>query len=267
MSLISAKSYINLTILYSLSDDHIPFHMSNDGSNGIYPFSVFSRSDTYRKIDAQQGKPYWFRSDDEPLIQNNKYPKIAMGRMVRDLNDYHNIGLLVMFVNEKYIRNLYADNLQTNGGSIAIVDGGGTVISHGGPDFYPVEGRSARFVADSAPAPGRHAGGEGRRTIDADRLQQPERGRLEDLLRGADGLLDQGIERHQEIHVLHRRRLPCRPIARHAAAVLPAHAAHQTAAPVDAPIPGRALRRTREDREQRRDRPARRRLQHDGRQH
>ncbi|NBD27117.1 sensor histidine kinase [Paenibacillus glycinis] len=150
MSLIAAKSYINLTILYNLSDDHIPFHMSNDGSNGIYPFSVFSRSDTYRKIDAQQGKPYWFRSDDEPLIQNNKYPKIAMGRMVRDLNDYHNIGLLIMFVNEKYIRNLYADNLQTNGGSIAIVDGGGTVISHGGPDFYPVEGRSARFVADSA---------------------------------------------------------------------------------------------------------------------
>lgn len=150
MSLISAKSYINLTILYSLSDGRTPFHMSNDGSNGIYPYSVFARSEAYKGIFAAKGKPYWFMADDVLLIQNNKYPKISMGRMVRDFNDFHDIGVLIMSVNEEYIRKMYADNLQPHGGSVAIVAPDGNVISMGGPAFYPAEGRTYRFMADAA---------------------------------------------------------------------------------------------------------------------
>ncbi len=151
MNLIATKSYINLMILYSLNDDRIPYHKSNDGSNGIYPFSTFSQSRVYREIYEQQGKPSWFLADDAPIIQNNKFPKIAIGRMVRDLNDYRNIGVLIMGVNEKYVRRLYEDNLNTSEGSIAIVDRGGRILSQGGPAFYPVQEQSSyRFIREAS---------------------------------------------------------------------------------------------------------------------
>lgn len=152
MSLIATKSYINVTILYGLNDNSIPYHSSNDGSNGIYPFSSFANSAIYKKIHDLKGKPLWFRLDGENqvFIQNNKFPKVAMARMVRDLNDYHDIGLLIMCVNEAYIRNMYADNLQTNQGSVAIVDENGNMISHGGPDFYPENQPAPAFIKQAA---------------------------------------------------------------------------------------------------------------------
>lgn len=149
MSLIATKGYINLTILYDLSDDRIPYHKSNDGSNGIYPFSAFSQSSTYAEIYQLKGKPYWFPADDTTLIENNKYPKLAMGRMVRDLSDFHNIGLLIMCVNEEYIYKMYEDNLR-DGGSIAIVDGEGRILSHGGPDIFSDPSEDSRLIAEAA---------------------------------------------------------------------------------------------------------------------
>ncbi|THF77132.1 cache domain-containing sensor histidine kinase [Cohnella fermenti] len=161
LSLIATKSYINLMILYDLNDSRIPYHKSNDGSNGIYSFSDFARSSAYANILRLKGKPYWFPADEADLIQNNKYPKLAMGRMVRDLEDFHDIGLLIMAINEKHLRDLYADNLQGNDSSVAIVDEEGRLLSSGGPAFYLEGDSSSRYIKEA----GRRSEGSLQETI------------------------------------------------------------------------------------------------------
>jgi two-component system sensor histidine kinase YesM len=147
-----SKSYISLTILYSLNDSITPFYISNDNSNGIYPFNNIEKSDIYKEILTQKGKPVWFpvKSRNQAFIVNNNNPKIAMARMVRDEAKFNNIGLLIICVNEQTIENIYADSLQANKGSIAIVDGQGNIISQSGPDFYQSAKNDQNFIKETS---------------------------------------------------------------------------------------------------------------------
>ncbi|WP_162462996.1 cache domain-containing sensor histidine kinase [Paenibacillus psychroresistens] len=152
MGLIANKSYNNFTILYGLDDKFVPYIGANDGSSGVYPFSTFERSNLYKQILALKGKPLWFVLQDQTqqLIENNKHPKIVMARMVRDLDNYQNIGLLIMSVNEEYIRKIYSSNLQTSSGRIVIMDDDGNVISQDGVEATSDKYKNDGFIAEAS---------------------------------------------------------------------------------------------------------------------
>ena len=153
MKLVVTKKYLNLIALYNEGSDYPLFYNINDSSSsGISQFPRIKESTVYKNIRDLNGGPYWFFIDRGAsfAIQNNKNPKLALGRLIKDPNDYSPMGLLLIGANEQEIRSIYASVLQSSDGGIVITDNGGNIISKSGLDFYQGNAPSQSYLKESA---------------------------------------------------------------------------------------------------------------------
>ncbi|HEY5583691.1 MAG TPA: sensor histidine kinase [Ruminiclostridium sp.] len=143
-NVIASKSYISLMVLYKNDDSFTPYFINTSlyygGSSGYgaNKFSFIQRSVEYKKILDAKGAPVWFSPKDgkQPFIKDYSSSRVFMGKIVKNTNTLNNIGLLVLGLDEKSLRNIYVNNANPYNESIDIVDSEGNLVSHSGPDFY-----------------------------------------------------------------------------------------------------------------------------------
>lgn len=137
MNLIASKSYISALIIYC--NNELPIHYDfTDMSSGVKGLYTVIQSDTYKKAVKLDGSPLWFPmlKNNNTFIQNSNYPKIGVCRVIKDYNDFKQVGFLVIGVNESTIRNMCENNIQSSKEGMLIVDNEGTIISQVGTQFY-----------------------------------------------------------------------------------------------------------------------------------
>jgi two-component system sensor histidine kinase YesM len=124
------------------------YEVSTDGSNGASSLNDFSTSNIYNKSLDLNGASYWFALTNENnlFIQYNRNSKIAMTRIIRDINNGHKIGFIFVGVNVDTIRNRYLKNLYDDNHGIAILDQDGTPLLTAGKSFYDQSNEAFHFL-------------------------------------------------------------------------------------------------------------------------
>lgn len=138
LSAIVTKDYLSGVILYDKNGRPI-YNEFTDGSSGINYLSSSSSLDIFKKMNALDGRPLWFSiMSNETLLQNNSYSKIAMGRVVKNVDNNDKIGYIVLFINKYTIQDIYRKNLHSSDESFFILDNSGKLISNSGKQLDPL---------------------------------------------------------------------------------------------------------------------------------
>lgn len=129
--IIASKSYISLIIIYNAQGFPV-YYKSSDMSSGARNLNQLQEAAIYRKASSLNGKPLWLNinNHNQVLIENNKSPKIAECRVIKDIYSMDNIGFIVICVNEGEITRLFSDNISA-GENITIFNHRRTVLSYG----------------------------------------------------------------------------------------------------------------------------------------
>jgi two-component system sensor histidine kinase YesM len=133
LNAIVSKNYITGIILYNRHGKPIYFEFT-DGSSGVPSIEKSKDYDVYNKMLESNGKPVWFslsrRSDF--LIRNNVTPKLGIGRVVKNVYNTEVIGSIFIFIDQKYIENIYKSYIKTAKDSIFITDANNEIVSSSG---------------------------------------------------------------------------------------------------------------------------------------
>ncbi len=137
--LLATKSYVSCIILYNRNGVPV-FFTSTDLSIG--KDSVLSTEEVkiYEQARQLKGSPVWFTINNKhPLfMEKSLYPKIALGRIIRNTNSSAEIGFLIICINEQTLKNMYMGNLTSHEEGILVIDRNDNVISQQ-PGLLPVE--------------------------------------------------------------------------------------------------------------------------------
>jgi Predicted signal transduction protein with a C-terminal ATPase domain len=133
LNAISYKTYIDGIIIYDKNGKPI-YSEFTDGSSGIPTISNPSQYEIYNKMYKNNGLPIWFSINNRSdyLINNNITPKLAIGRVVKNVYNTDIMGSIFIFIDKKYIQNIYKDNIKTNKDGIFITDNNKNVVSYAG---------------------------------------------------------------------------------------------------------------------------------------
>ncbi|HBE79049.1 MAG TPA: hypothetical protein DDW65_14930 [Firmicutes bacterium] len=129
--IIASKSYISLIIIYNAQGFPV-YYKSSDMSSGAKSLNSANEAAIYKKACALSGKPLWLNinNHNQVLIEDNKSPKIAECRVIKDIYTMNNMGLIVICVNEREITKLFSNNIK-KGENISIFDNHHVVLSFG----------------------------------------------------------------------------------------------------------------------------------------
>lgn len=126
--ILATKSYISMIALYGYNG---LTYSTGSGytSNKVVSFSDLQRNPLYQKaLDLNGGIVIDYFRNDPPLVFDNRTSRILMYRIIKDTNKYHNLGILLIWLDEEKIRSIYQSNVPTEG-SIFIVDQQGKIVS------------------------------------------------------------------------------------------------------------------------------------------
>ncbi len=130
--ILATKSYISMISVYSYNG--LTYSAgSSYTSNQIVPFADFKKNPIYQKalkLNGDIGIEYF--NNNPPIVTDNRRRRILMYRIIKDINQYHNLGILLFWIDEEKIRSIYRANVP-NEGSIFIVDQNGTIVSNSEP--------------------------------------------------------------------------------------------------------------------------------------
>lgn len=128
--LLASKSYISTVIIYN-SKGEVVESIFSDASTGARNAASAKEKMIFDTADSLNGKPLWFpvEKQSKDFIQINSSKKIAMCRVIKDINFDKHVGYLILFINEKTIQNMYLNNIQDDTESIMISDNKGNLIS------------------------------------------------------------------------------------------------------------------------------------------
>lgn len=130
--ILASKNYISMISLYGYNGLAYST-VSGFTSNSVVPFAEFKRNPLYQKalnLDGGIGIEY-FRNNPVVVI-DNRQRRILIYRIIKDIDKYYNLGVLLIWIDEEKIRNMYRANVPAEG-SIFIVDQSGTIISSSDP--------------------------------------------------------------------------------------------------------------------------------------
>lgn len=132
--LMVTKSFIAMITIYGFNEIKYSIGTGYTGST-VVPFSEFQKNPLYQKAIRLNGAIGFENFVNNPvLIYDNRISRIIMYRAIKNLNNYSNIGILLIWLNESKIRSIYQRNVPQEG-SISIIDQNGTVISSSQPDW------------------------------------------------------------------------------------------------------------------------------------
>lgn len=149
LNAIVSKDYISGMILYSNSGRPV-YNEFTDGSNGINHLSALIKSGIYNKINEYDGKPYWFSIDknDSLIFQNNANPKIAMGRVIKNLYNAEKVGYIILFINKKTIEDIYINNIHSPNESFFIINENHKLISNNGTKISDMDVKAIDSIVE-----------------------------------------------------------------------------------------------------------------------
>ncbi len=132
--ILATKSYITMISIYGYNG---LVYSAGSGytSNQVVPFADFKNNPLYQKaINLDGGIGVECFNNDPPVVTDNRRRRILMYRMIKDINQYNNLGVLLLWIDEEKIRSIYRANIP-NDGSTFIVDQNGIVVSHSDPSY------------------------------------------------------------------------------------------------------------------------------------
>jgi two-component system sensor histidine kinase YesM len=133
LNAIVSKVYVNGIVIYNKYGSPIYFEFT-DGSSGVPNIQNQEDYPIYDKMFKNNGQPVWFtvnkRSDY--LIRNNVTPKIGIGRVVKNVYNTEIIGSIFIFIDQKYIENIYKSYIKSDKDSLFITDSSNEIVSSSG---------------------------------------------------------------------------------------------------------------------------------------
>jgi two-component system sensor histidine kinase YesM len=129
-TIMAAKSFILMITVYGFNG--LTYSVGTDvaGSN-VVPFPEFQQNPIFAKAKVLNGGiGIEYFNNIPPVMYDYRVPRIVLYRVIKELelSNFHNLGVLLIWLNEKNIRSMYQMNVPT-GGSIFIIDQHGNVIS------------------------------------------------------------------------------------------------------------------------------------------
>ncbi len=130
--ILASKSYLAMISIYGYNG---LVYSAGSGytSNRVVPFAEFKANPIYRKaLNLNGGIGIEYFHNDPPVVVDNRRRRILMYRVIKDINQYRNLGVLLLWIDEEKIRSIYRSNVP-NEGSTFVVDQNGRVVSHSNP--------------------------------------------------------------------------------------------------------------------------------------
>lgn len=122
------KSFISMVSIYGFNGLNYSVGTGHTGST-VVSLAEFQKNPLYKKaIELNGSTDFDFFNNHPLLIYDDRVPRVVMYRVIKELNNYSNIGVLLIWVNENKIRSIYQANVPLKG-SLSIVDENGAVIS------------------------------------------------------------------------------------------------------------------------------------------
>jgi two-component system sensor histidine kinase YesM len=129
-TIMAVKSYITMITVYGFNG--LTYSVGTDvGDSNVVPFSEFKKNPIFKKakqLNGGIGIEYF--NNTPPIMSDYRVPRIVLYRVMKELelSNFYNLGVLLIWLNEKNIRSIYRMNVPT-GGSIFIIDQQGNIIS------------------------------------------------------------------------------------------------------------------------------------------
>jgi two-component system sensor histidine kinase YesM len=130
--ILASKSYITMISLYGYNG---LVYSTGSGftSNKVVPFSDFQKNPIYQKaLRLNGGIGVEFFRNQPPVVVDNRRRRILMYRMIKEFNHYHNLGVLLLWIDEEKIRSIYRSTVPHEGSTL-IVDQNGMIVSDSDP--------------------------------------------------------------------------------------------------------------------------------------
>jgi two-component system sensor histidine kinase YesM len=130
--ILASKSYITMISIYGYNG---VLYSTGSGftSNKVVPFSDFQKNPLYQKaLNLNGGIGVEYFNNQPPVVIDNRRRRILMYRMIKEFNHYHNLGVLLLWIDEEQIRSIYRSTVP-NEGSTFIVDQNGMIVSSSDP--------------------------------------------------------------------------------------------------------------------------------------
>lgn len=130
--ILASKSYISMISLYGYNG---LVYSTGSGftSNRVVPFADFKTNPIYQKaLNLNGGIGVEYFRNNPPVVIDNRRRRILMCRIIKDINQYRSLGVLLLWIDEEKIRSIYRSNVP-NEGSIFIVDQNGMTVSDSNP--------------------------------------------------------------------------------------------------------------------------------------
>ncbi|HBE79422.1 MAG TPA: hypothetical protein DDW65_16855, partial [Firmicutes bacterium] len=127
-TIMAAKSFISMITVYGVNGLNYSVGTDFTGSS-VVSFAEFQRNPLFKRakiLNGQIGVEYY--NNIPPIIYDSRVSRIVLYRVVKNINNFDTMGVLLLWLNEKNIRSMYRMNVPA-GGSIFIIDGHGTIIS------------------------------------------------------------------------------------------------------------------------------------------
>ncbi len=130
--ILASKSYITMISIYGYNG---LVYSTGSGytSNRVVPFADFQANPIYQKaLNLNGGIGVEYFRNTPPVVVDNRRRRILIYRVIKDINQYRNLGILLLWIDEEKIRSIYRSNVP-NEGSTFIVDQNGIIVSHSNP--------------------------------------------------------------------------------------------------------------------------------------
>lgn len=130
--ILATKTYIAMITIYGYN---VLVYSTGSGftSNQVVPFADFQNNPIYLKALKLNGDiGVEFFHNDPPVVTDNRRRRILMYRMIKDINQYNNLGVLLLWIDEEKIHSIYRANIPDES-SAFIVDQNGVIVSHSDP--------------------------------------------------------------------------------------------------------------------------------------
>jgi two-component system sensor histidine kinase YesM len=126
--ILATKTYIAMISIYGYNG---LVYSTGSGytSNKVVPSGEFMANPIHQKalrLNGGIGMEYFHNTP--PIVVDNRRRRVVMYRMIKEFNHYHNLGVLLLWIDEEKIRSIYRSSVPKEGATL-IVDQKGKVVS------------------------------------------------------------------------------------------------------------------------------------------
>lgn len=126
--ILATKTYLAMISIYGYNG---LVYSTGSGytSNKVVPSTKFIKNPIHQKaLNLNGGIGLEYFHNTPPIAVDNRRRRIVMYRMIKEFNHYHNLGVLLLWIDEEKIRSIYRSSVPKEGHTL-IVDQNGMVIS------------------------------------------------------------------------------------------------------------------------------------------